>query len=84
MPNIWRLGQVRDTKFGTKCDLILQNARVTTLTVSEFLRVNQKRRVTFQIRLSINKTKITTKNALHGDNFVTEGNYESNNDKKEP
>ena len=32
--------------------------------------------------LSINETKITTKNALHGDNVVTEGNHESNNDKE--
>ena len=32
--------------------------------------------------LSINETKITVKNPLHGDNFVTEGNHESNNDKK--
>lgn len=26
----------------------------------------------------VNQTKITIKNALHGDNFVTEGNHKSN------
>ena len=32
--------------------------------------------------LGVNETKITTNNALHWDNFVTEDNQEYNNDKK--
>ena len=31
--------------------------------------------------LRFNETKITIKYALHRDNFVTEGNHESSNDK---
>ena len=41
MPNIWGLGQVEDTKFGTNASnkiLRLQNAKVTALTVSEFIK----------------------------------------------
>ena len=41
-PNIWILGQLRDTKFGTNvlmnCYWILQNARVTAFVASEFSR----------------------------------------------
>ena len=41
---IWRLGQFRNIKFGTnvskKCDWMLQNARVTAVTISELLREN--------------------------------------------
>ena len=32
--------------------------------------------------LGVNENKITTNNALHWDNFVTEGSQKSNNDKK--
>ena len=48
LPNIWRMGQVMDTKFGMnvsnriiECYWMLQNARVTTLTIFELLRENQ-------------------------------------------
>ena len=34
------------------------------------------------ITLRVNKIKITTKDALQQDNFVTKVNQESNNDKK--
>ena len=51
LPNIWRLGQVMDTKFGMspiKYYWMLQNFRVTALTaaltVFELLRENQLRR----------------------------------------
>ena len=41
-PNIWILGQLRDTKFGTNvlmnCYWILQNARVAAFVASGFLR----------------------------------------------
>ena len=44
-PNIWRLGQVRDTKFGKNVSngklLNAANARVTGCIVSELLRGNQ-------------------------------------------
>ena len=44
--NIWRLGRVRDTKFGTnvsnKMLWMLQNAKVTAFIVSELLRENQQ------------------------------------------
>ena len=44
-PNIWRLGRVRNTKFGTNISIksywMLQNAKVTTFSVSELLRENQ-------------------------------------------
>ena len=42
-PNISRLGQVRDTKFGTNVSYaakVLQNFRLTAFTVSELLREN--------------------------------------------
>ena len=44
LPNIWRLGRVMDTKFGKDVsnEMLLQNARVTAFTVSEFLRENQQ------------------------------------------
>ena len=46
LSNIWRLGQVRDTKSDTnvsnKILQMLKNARVTAFTVSEFLRENQE------------------------------------------
>ena len=48
LPNIWKLGQVWDTKFGTnvtnkiKYYWMLQNARVTAFTVSKLLRENQQ------------------------------------------
>ena len=41
LPNIWGLGQVEDTKFGTNASnkiLRLQNAKVTAVTVSEFIK----------------------------------------------
>ena len=45
-PNIWRLGLVRDTKFGmnvsNKILLNTANARVTAFTVSKLLRENQQ------------------------------------------
>lgn len=34
------------------------------------------------LALRVNETKVTTNNALNRDNFLTEGNQESNNDKK--
>ena len=43
LPNIWRLGQVKDTKFVTnvsfviKCYWMMQNSRVIAFTVSEVL-----------------------------------------------
>ena len=44
LPNIWRLGRVMDTKFGTNVSnkryWILQNSRVTAFTVLELLREN--------------------------------------------
>ena len=47
LPNIWRLGWVSDTKFGTnfsnKMLLNATNARITAFTVSELLRENQQR-----------------------------------------
>ena len=47
-PNIWRLGLVRDTKFGmnvsNKILLNTANARVTAFTVSKLLRENQQER----------------------------------------
>ena len=47
LSNIWRPGQVRDTKFGTniliKRNWMLQNARVTAFIVPELLRENQQR-----------------------------------------
>ena len=46
LPNIWRLGQVRDTKFGTnvsnKMLLNAAKARVTAFTISELLREKQQ------------------------------------------
>ena len=49
LPNIWRLGQVRNAKFGTlsllKCYWMLQIAKVTVFTVSELLREDQLREV---------------------------------------
>ena len=43
LPNIWRIGQVRQTKFGTNVSYkILQNFRVTAFTVFELLRENQQ------------------------------------------
>ena len=47
LPNIWRLGQVSDSKFGTNVsnEMLLntaKNARVTTFTVSELLMENQQ------------------------------------------
>ena len=45
LPNIWRLGRVMDTKFGTNsvigCYWMLQNSRVTASTVFELLMKNQ-------------------------------------------
>ena len=46
-PNIWRLGQVRDTKFDTNVsnEMLLNaaiKAKVTVFTVSELLRENQQ------------------------------------------
>ena len=45
LPNIWRLGRVMDTKFGTKsvieCYWMQQNSRVPAFTVFELLRENQ-------------------------------------------
>ena len=38
LPSIWRLRRVRDTKFGNN----FSHARVTTFTISELLRENQK------------------------------------------
>ena len=51
LPNIWRLGQVSDTKFGMnvsykKSYWILQNAGITAFTISELLRENQQGKVT--------------------------------------
>ena len=46
LPNIWRPGRVRNTKFGKsliRCYWILKNGRVTAFTVSELLRENHKR-----------------------------------------
>ena len=47
LPNIWRLGQVPDTKFGTNAsNEMLQNAAKCqgySFTVSELLRENQQR-----------------------------------------
>ena len=47
LPSIWKLGQVRNTKFGTKSLIkyyrMLQNAKVTAFTVSELLRQKPKR-----------------------------------------
>ena len=44
LPNIWRLGQVKDTKFdanvSNKSCCLLQNAQVTAFTISELLREN--------------------------------------------
>ena len=44
--NIWRLGQVGDTKLSTniliKCYSMLQNDRVRAITVSELLRENEQ------------------------------------------
>ena len=47
LPNIWRLGQVSDSKFGRNVSnkVLLntaKNARVTTFTVSELLMENQQ------------------------------------------
>ena len=46
LPNTWRLGQVRNTTFGTnisnKMLLNASNARVTAFTVSELLKENQE------------------------------------------
>ena len=46
LPNIWRIGQVRDTKFEANVSNIshrmLQNANVTAFTISELLRENQQ------------------------------------------
>ena len=45
LPNIWRLGRVRDTKFGMNISneyWILENTRVTSFAVSELLRENQQ------------------------------------------
>ena len=46
LPIIWRLGRVRNTKFGTnvsnKMWLMLQNAKVAAFTVSELLKENQQ------------------------------------------
>ena len=46
LPSIRRLGQVRDTRFGTNslitCYWMLQNTRVTAFTVSELLMENQQ------------------------------------------
>ena len=42
LPNIWRLEQVMDTKFGTNVsNRMLLNSRVTAFTVFELLRENQ-------------------------------------------
>ena len=45
LPNIWRLGRVMDTKFGTNISnrMLLQNSRVAAFTVFELLRKNQLR-----------------------------------------
>ena len=48
IPNIWRLGRVRDTKNSVwispiKCYWMLQNARVTAFIVFELLRQNKQR-----------------------------------------
>ena len=37
LPNIWRLGQVRDTKFGMNVSRMLQNVRVTAFTFTVLL-----------------------------------------------
>ena len=43
LPNIWRLWQVRDTKFGTNAsNEMLQHYRVTAFTVSDLFRENQQ------------------------------------------
>ena len=46
LPNIWRLGRVRNTKFGTNVSIEMRlnaaNARVTAFLVSELLRENQQ------------------------------------------
>ena len=45
LPNTWRLGGVRDTKFGTKVSnkMLLSAAKcITTFTVSELLRKNKQ------------------------------------------
>ena len=43
LPHIWRLGQVRDTKFGRDVsNKMLLNARVKAFTISELLRENQQ------------------------------------------
>ena len=46
LPNIWRLGWVRDTKFGTNVsnEMLLNAAKcqITAFTVSELLRLNQQ------------------------------------------
>ena len=52
LPNIWRLGRVRNTKFVTsqiKRYWILKNGRVTAFTVCELLRENHKRVTVLQI-----------------------------------
>ena len=47
LSNIWKLGRVKNTKFGTnvsnKILLKLQNAKVAAVTISELLRENQQR-----------------------------------------
>ena len=46
LPNIWRLGGVKDTKFGRMSQMnsywMLQNGRVPVFTVSKLLRENQQ------------------------------------------
>ena len=61
LPNIWRLGWVRDTKFGTMFLIkyywmLCKNARVPTFTVFEQLKENELgSKITFQIRVKYSK-----------------------------
>ena len=70
-PNFLRLGQVRDTKFGTdvsnKVLLMLQTSRVIAVTVSELLRENRR-----GVKLPPSSPQIRVKHS----------SFQSRNDKK--
>ena len=69
LPNIWRLGRVRDTIFGTnalmKSYWLLQNARVTAFTVFQLLRENQQ-----GVKLPPPRLGLRIKDLLNFDQFV--------------
>ena len=65
LPNIWRLGQVMDAKFGTnvsnRCYWMLQNSRVTACIVFVLLRENQLgggEKITHPTQIRVNPTSI--------------------------